>query len=137
MTPSVAVFGAAGFGGALSARLLHRHPAFELTTVTARSDVGRRLDDLYPHHRVPLTLEELDLDRQADVDAAIVAYPHGAAAELVSELVQRGVRVVDLSADFHSAYTAGSRNRKSALRSTTRTPSWSQNWCSAASASST
>jgi N-acetyl-gamma-glutamyl-phosphate reductase len=100
VTPSVAVFGAAGFGGALSARLIHRHPAFELTTVTARSDVGRRLDDLYPHHRVPLTLEELDLDRHADVDAAIVAYPHGAAAELVAALVQRGVRVVDLSADF-------------------------------------
>ena len=47
--------------------------------MTARSDVGRRLDDLYPHHRVPLVLQELDLDRHADVDAAIVAYPHGAA----------------------------------------------------------
>jgi N-acetyl-gamma-glutamyl-phosphate reductase len=100
VTPSVAVFGAAGYGGALSARLLHRHPAFELRHVTARSDVGRRLDDVYPHHRVPLVLEELDLDRQSDVDAAVVAYPHGAAAELVSELVARGVRVVDLSADF-------------------------------------
>jgi N-acetyl-gamma-glutamyl-phosphate reductase len=94
------VFGAAGFAGALSARLVHRHPAFTLTTVTARSDVGRRLDDLYPHHRVPLVLQELDLDRQADVEAAIVAYPHGAAAEVVADLVARGVRVVDLSADF-------------------------------------
>ncbi len=86
MPHSAAVFGAAGFTGALSARLLHRHPSFELRTVTARSDVGRRLDELYPHHRVPLTLEELDLDRHADVDAAIVAYPHGAAAALVAEL---------------------------------------------------
>ena len=68
--------------------------------MTARSDIGRRLDDLYPQHRVPMTLEELDLDRHADVDAAVVAYPHGAAAPLVSELRQRGVRVVDLSADF-------------------------------------
>jgi N-acetyl-gamma-glutamyl-phosphate reductase len=101
VTPNVAVFGAAGYAGALSARLVHRHPAFELTTITARSDVGRRLDDLYPHHRVPLVLEQLDLDRHADgLDAAIVAYPHGAAAEVVSALVERGVRVVDLSADF-------------------------------------
>jgi N-acetyl-gamma-glutamyl-phosphate reductase len=101
VTPSVAVFGAAGYAGALSARLVHRHPAFELTAITARSDVGRRLDDLYPHHRVPLELEQLDLDRHADgLDAAIVAYPHGAAAEVVSALVERGVRVVDLSADF-------------------------------------
>ncbi|MGH2858152.1 MAG: N-acetyl-gamma-glutamyl-phosphate reductase [Solirubrobacteraceae bacterium] len=99
-TPSVAVFGAAGYGGALSARLLHRHPHFMLTTVTARSDVGRRLDHVYPHHRVPMVLEEIDLDCHAGVDAAIVAYPHGAAAELVAELVARGVRVVDLSADF-------------------------------------
>ena len=86
VTPSVAVFGAAGYAGALSARLLDRHPAFELRTVTSRSDVGRRLDELYPHHRVPLELEELDLDRHGDVDAAIVAYPHGAAAELVADL---------------------------------------------------
>jgi N-acetyl-gamma-glutamyl-phosphate reductase len=98
---SAAVFGAAGFTGALAARLLFRHPSFELTAVTARSDVGRRLDELYPHHRVPLRLEELDLERHADgLEAAIVAYPHGAAAELVAELRARGVRVVDLSADF-------------------------------------
>ena len=100
MPPSVSVFGAAGFTGALTARLLYRHPTFELRAVTARSDVGRRLDDLYPYHRVPMTLEELDLDRHAAVDGAVVAYPHGAAAPLVAELRERGVRVVDLSADF-------------------------------------
>jgi len=98
--PSVSVFGAAGFTGALTARLLLRHPSFELRALTARSDQGRRLDDLYPHHRVPIELEELDLDRHAEVDAAVVAYPHGAAAPLVGQLRERGVRVVDLSADF-------------------------------------
>jgi N-acetyl-gamma-glutamyl-phosphate reductase len=96
----VAVLGAGGFTGALTARLLHRHPSLELTAVTARSDVGRRLDDLYPHHRVDMTLEELDLDRHGQVDAAVVAYPHGAAAPLVKELRARGLKVVDLSADF-------------------------------------
>jgi N-acetyl-gamma-glutamyl-phosphate reductase len=97
---SVSVFGAAGFTGALTARLLYCHPSFELKCLTARSDHGRRLDELYPHHRVPLELEELDLDRHAEVEAAVVAYPHGAAAPLVAELRARGVRVVDLSADF-------------------------------------
>ncbi len=100
MRPSVAVFGAAGFTGALAARLLYTHPSFELKTLTARSDVGRRLDELYPQHRVPLELQELDLDRHADVEAAVVAYPHGAAAPLVAALRERDVRVVDLSADF-------------------------------------
>jgi N-acetyl-gamma-glutamyl-phosphate reductase len=98
--PSVVVLGAAGYTGALTARLLHRHPSFSLEAVTARSDVGARLDDLYPRHRVPLVLEELDLDRHASFDAAVVAYPHGAAAPLVAALLERGVRVVDLSADF-------------------------------------
>jgi N-acetyl-gamma-glutamyl-phosphate reductase len=95
------VLGASGYAGALAAALLHRHPRFELVTVTSRSDAGRRLDDLYPRHRVPLTMEELDVDRHAEgLDAAIVAYPHHAAAPVVAGLRERGVRVVDLSADF-------------------------------------
>lgn len=99
--PSVAVLGASGYAGALAAHLLHRHPRFELTAVTSRSDAGRRLDDVYPRYRVPLTMEELDLDRHADgLDAAVVAYPHHAAAPTVAGLRERGVRVVDLSADF-------------------------------------
>jgi N-acetyl-gamma-glutamyl-phosphate reductase len=100
-TPRVAVLGASGYAGALAAALLWRHPRFELVALTSRSDVGRRLDDLYPRHRVPLTMEELDLDRHADgLDAAIVAYPHHAAAPTVAGLRDRGVRVIDLSADF-------------------------------------
>ena len=100
MAPSVSVFGAAGFTGALTATLLYEHPSFELKALTARSEMGRRLDECYPRHRVPLLLEELDLERHAEVDAAVVAYPHCAAAPLVAELRARGVRVVDLSADF-------------------------------------
>lgn len=99
--PSVVVLGASGYAGALAASLLHRHPVFELTTLTSRSDVGRTLDDLYPRYRVPLAMEELDLDRHAEgLDAAVVAYPHHAAAPVVAGLRERGVRVVDLSADF-------------------------------------
>ena len=94
------VAGASGFAGAIAARLIDRHPHFALGPVTSRSDAGRRLDALYPHHRVTATLEELDLDRHGDVDAAIVAYPHGAAAPVVAGLRERGVKVVDLSADF-------------------------------------
>lgn len=98
---SVAVFGAAGYAGSLAAHLLWRHPNFELTAITSRSDAGRALSDVYPQHRVPLTLEELDLDRDADgLEAAVVAYPHGAAAPLVAQLRMRGVKVIDLSADF-------------------------------------
>jgi N-acetyl-gamma-glutamyl-phosphate reductase len=94
------VAGASGFAGALAAQLLWRHPEFELTAVTARTEAGQPLSDLYPRYRVPLTLQALDLESQADVDAAIVAYPHAAAAPVVHELLERGVRVIDLSADY-------------------------------------
>jgi N-acetyl-gamma-glutamyl-phosphate reductase len=96
----VLVAGASGFAGALAASLLWEHPQFELAGVTARTEAGQLLSDLYPRYRVPLMLEELDFDTHADVDAAIVAYPHAAAAEVVHELLERGVRVIDLSADY-------------------------------------
>jgi N-acetyl-gamma-glutamyl-phosphate reductase len=97
----VAVIGAAGFGGAVAAAILRRHPSLELTAVTARADAGRRHDALYPRYRVPLELEEFDPDRIADrAGAAVVAYPHGAAAPAVKALRQRGLKVVDMSADF-------------------------------------
>jgi N-acetyl-gamma-glutamyl-phosphate reductase len=98
--PRVLVAGGSGYTGALAARLVDRHPVFELHGVTSRSDAGRPLSELYPHHRLDVVLRELDLDRDGDVDAAIVAYPHGAAAPVVAALRERGVRVVDLSADF-------------------------------------
>src|SRR5215213_7551346 len=97
----VAVLGAAGFAGALCAALVERHPSLELSMVTARSDAGRRLDHIYPRHRVRRELETYDPDKVAErADAALVAYPHGAAAPVVEELLHRGLKVVDLSADF-------------------------------------
>ena len=99
-SPRVLVAGATGFAGALAANLLWRHPLFELRTITARAEAGQRLDELYPRYRVPLELQQLDLDRHGDVDAAVVAYPHAASAPVVAALRARGVRVVDLSADF-------------------------------------
>ena len=99
--PSVLVAGASGFAGALAARLVDRHPHFRLAAITSRSDAGTPLNALYPHHRVARELELLDLDgAHGEVDAAIVAYPHGASAPVVAALLARGVKVVDLSADF-------------------------------------
>jgi N-acetyl-gamma-glutamyl-phosphate reductase len=97
----VAVIGAAGFGGAVGAGIAQRHPSLELTVVTARADAGKRHDELYPRYRVPLTLEEFDAERVAErADAALVALPHKAAAPAVKALRERGLKVVDLSADF-------------------------------------
>jgi N-acetyl-gamma-glutamyl-phosphate reductase len=96
----VLVAGASGFTGALAAQLVWHHPKLELVAATSRSETGTPLDRLYPRYRVPLELTELDLDAIEDVDAAIVAYPHGASAPVVAALRGLGVLVVDLSADF-------------------------------------
>jgi N-acetyl-gamma-glutamyl-phosphate reductase len=97
----VGVIGASGFAGALCAAIVERHPRLDLDVVTARSDAGRVLSDLYPRYRVARKLETFDADRVAEgCDAALVAYPHGAAGPVVEQLRARGLKVVDLSADF-------------------------------------
>jgi N-acetyl-gamma-glutamyl-phosphate reductase len=94
------VAGASGYAGALAAELVRRHPSLELARVTARTDAGKRLNELYPQYGVDLVLEEPAAEDGSDVDAAIVAYPHGAAAPVVAALREQGTKVVDLSADF-------------------------------------
>jgi len=96
----VLVAGASGFTGALAAELVWRHPRMELVAATSRSDAGKPLGELYPRYRAQIELSELDLDALPDVDAAIVAYPHGASAPTVAALRERGIVVADLSADF-------------------------------------
>jgi N-acetyl-gamma-glutamyl-phosphate reductase len=96
----VLVAGANGFTGALAAKIVWEHPRLQLVAATSRSDAGKRLDALYPRYRVPVELTELDLDRVEGIDAAIIAYPHGAAAPTVAALRAQGILVVDLSADF-------------------------------------
>ena len=96
----VIVAGASGYAGALAAELVDRHPRLELGFATSRSHAGTRLRDLYPRHRCSIELAELDLAELEDVEAAIVAYPHGAAAPVVAGMRGLGLTVVDLSADF-------------------------------------
>lgn len=102
-SPRVLVAGATGFAGALAAHLLWRHPHFELAAITGRSEVGVSLQELYPQYRVRMEIAELDnslLDALGPLQAAVVGYPHAAAAPTVALLRARGMRVVDLSADF-------------------------------------
>lgn len=106
MRPVVHVFGAAGFAGAQLAALVDRHPGFALGRVTARSDAGRRLVDVAPEYRVETLLSEPDPSAVGPGEFAAVCYPHAAAAELVAELIERGARVVDVSADHRLADAA-------------------------------
>jgi len=87
-----------GYAGVELARLLCRHPSVELVSVTGRSAAGKKLKAAFPH------LADLDLsitaDLEGDVDVAFSAMTHKASAEAIVPLVKKGVRVVDMSADF-------------------------------------
>ena len=99
MSATVHVFGAAGFAGAQLAALLDRHPHFTLGTITARGDAGKRLVDVAPEYGVEQRLEAPDIQAVASGDLVAVCYPHAEAALIVAELIDRGARVVDVSAD--------------------------------------
>lgn len=99
MSSRIHVIGAAGFAGAQLAALIDAHPAFELGQITARADAGRRLVDVAPHYRVTRELTVYDPEAVSPGEFAAVAYPHAEAAPLVAALIDRGARVLDVSAD--------------------------------------
>jgi len=99
----VAVLGATGYTGIELLRLLARHPRVRLTLLSSEQYRDRPVADVYPFltgivDRVLGAPEPAVVAREADV--AFTALPHGAAARVVAQLVDRGVRVIDLSADF-------------------------------------
>lgn len=86
-----------GYAGVELARLLYQHPEVELTSVTGRSAAGQKLGHVFPH------LASLDLTIEAtlgEVDIAFSAMPHKESANEVILLLNRGIKVVDISADF-------------------------------------
>jgi len=94
----VAVVGAAGYAGGELVRLLAGHPSAEVVSVHARDRGGTPLATELPH-LAPLGLSFSD-DDPGEVDAAFLALPHGASAPLASRLLERGVTVIDIGADF-------------------------------------
>jgi N-acetyl-gamma-glutamyl-phosphate reductase len=87
-----------GYIGAELARLLCQHPQVKLVTVTGRSTAGQKLADVFPNFAgTEYTIrDELD----TDVDIAFSAMPHKSSIDIIPSLLERGIRVVDASADF-------------------------------------
>jgi N-acetyl-gamma-glutamyl-phosphate reductase len=99
----VAIVGASGYTALELVRLLLRHPGARIAMATSRQEERPRLDSLHPalHGRLDLTCEPFDADRLAEkAQLAFLALPHAASLEVTPELRKRGVRVIDLSADY-------------------------------------
>lgn len=102
MAIDVAVVGAAGYAGAELVRRLLEHPEFNLVTITSDSDAGTPLSSVYPSFKgvSDLVFSEHSDERIKACDAAFLAVPHTAAMAVVPELLDAGVSVFDLSADY-------------------------------------
>ena len=104
----VGIINVTGYAGVELARLLAQHPEVKLASVTGRSAAGKRLGQVFPH------LSNLDLVIEPElgkVDLAFSAMPHKESAGEVIPLLNQGVKVVDISADFR-------------LREATEYPRW-------------
>jgi len=99
----VAVVGGSGYTGAELLRLLSQHPQVRLTAVTSEQSAGKGVGEVFPslQHRLLLVYEVLDVATISQkADFFFVALPSGSAMEPVAQLVERGKKVVDLSADY-------------------------------------
>jgi N-acetyl-gamma-glutamyl-phosphate reductase len=100
----VGIIGASGYTGAELARLLAYHPHAKLSVATASGErIGQPLSTLFPSLKgvCDLELEALDFDSLAQqCDIVVLAMGHGKALELAAPLLERGLRLIDLGADF-------------------------------------
>ena len=99
----VGVIGASGYGGVQLVRLLTDHPKLELAYLGGDSSAGQDYSSLYPHlgHQVHQTIEPIDLEKIADrCQAVFLSLPNGLACKMAPTLLEKGCKVLDLSADY-------------------------------------
>lgn len=98
----VGIVGGTGYTGVELLRLLADHPTAELAVITSRAEAGSAVSELFPNlrGRVNLKFSAPDVETLARCDVVFFATPNGTAMTLARELLDGGVRVIDLAADF-------------------------------------
>lgn len=98
----VGVVGATGYTGAELLRLLSRHPEVQIQAVTSRSEKGKQVADLFPNLRGFISQKFIDPDK-AELEKCMLVFfatPNGTAMNMVTPLLDAGVKIIDMSADF-------------------------------------
>jgi len=102
----IAIVGASGYTGLELLRLIFCHPYAEVVAITSRANAGKKVTDVFPrfedHPGTGICFMEPNMEAVAATGAevAFLALPHGAAASFARDLLDRGLKVIDLSADF-------------------------------------
>jgi N-acetyl-gamma-glutamyl-phosphate reductase len=98
----VGIVGGTGYTGVELLRLLSQHPEVSLQVITSRSEAGMPVADMFPslRNRVTLAFSEPSQEALAQCDVVFFATPHGVAMAQARGLLDCGVKVIDLAADF-------------------------------------
>jgi len=96
------IVGGTGYTGVELLRLLAMHPQVELTIITSRGEAGTAVSDLYPNLRgmLDIAFSEPDMQALKSCDVVFFATPNGIAMTMARELLEAGIKVIDLAADF-------------------------------------
>lgn len=100
---SVGIIGATGLSGLELARIIDAHPYFELKRLASSSAMGKKLSSFYPEiagERFDLELIDIDELLKSDIELVFLAVPHTKSAALVPSALEKGLRLIDLAADF-------------------------------------
>ncbi len=99
----IGIIGASGYGGVQLVRLLTEHPLVEIAYLAGDSSAGKPFASLYPHlaHQVNLNIDAIDLEAIASRSKVVfLSLPNGLASQMAPALVEKGCKVLDLSADY-------------------------------------
>ncbi len=96
------IVGGTGYTGVELLRLIALHSEVDVAVVTSRTDTGSRVDSLYPSLRgfIDAVFSAPGVESLAECDVVFFATPNGTAMLMAEELLARGVKIIDLSADF-------------------------------------
>lgn len=99
---SVGIVGGTGYTGVELVRILLRHPHVQIKALTSRTEAGTRVDAMFPSLRGLTDLEFTNVNQDVlhSCDVVFFATPHGVAMKQARELVDAGVKIIDLAADF-------------------------------------
>ena len=96
------IVGASGYTGGELVRLLLNHPEVDIEYITSRRYVNKYVHTVHPNlrHVCKIKFESFEINKANECDVIFLAVPHGAAMSIVPEILETGVKVIDLSADF-------------------------------------
>ena len=102
-TGRIAIIGASGYGGLQLVRLINEHPNFEIASLNGEKSVGKSWNETNPFMKIvgDKEITKSNIDEIADFsDYAILSLPNGLSSQITPLLLEKGIKVLDLSADY-------------------------------------